>query len=359
MQCLLYGVGLGAGAVPVSAAINWILKDGLGQLGGVLYATYMNNSFDSDPKRVRFRAAVALQVCSFLELLTPVFPHLFLPLASISYTGKNISWIAASATRAQFHYSLMAHSNLGDVTARATTQTIACSVVGTAISVGLAHLVGNDVTMIMGIFLPVAALDIYANYRSCQIVGLKTFNEQRANIVLSDLLSNQKSSKENAGEAATEPSMMTPSEVAHREHFVNTPPNEKMYRIVAGPSIEGLASDCISDIVTAHTQTGDKYIVHIDGSSPEHWRLCVWLKDEATASDAITAYYHAMVLRRVVLDGACEAGTRSKKELLSSAAQLVERDAKSMLTALQAQGWITTDQYVFPRDGRIHIASRE
>ena len=52
-------------------------------------------------------------------------------------------------------------------------------------------------------------------------------------------------------------------------------------------------------------------------------------------------------------------GTRSKKELLSSAAQLVERDAKSMLTALQAQGWITTDQYVFPRDGRIHIASRE
>lgn len=36
MQALLYAAGLGAGAVPLAAAINWVLKDGLGQLGGVL-----------------------------------------------------------------------------------------------------------------------------------------------------------------------------------------------------------------------------------------------------------------------------------------------------------------------------------
>eukprot|EP00049_Salpingoeca_infusionum_P004445 m.79420 g.79420 ORF g.79420 m.79420 type:complete len:190 (-) comp12566_c1_seq5:4796-5365(-) len=37
MQALLYAVGIGQGAVPLAAAINWILKDGVGQFGGLLY----------------------------------------------------------------------------------------------------------------------------------------------------------------------------------------------------------------------------------------------------------------------------------------------------------------------------------
>ena len=32
MQALLFAVGAGAGAVPMAAAVNWILKDGLGQV---------------------------------------------------------------------------------------------------------------------------------------------------------------------------------------------------------------------------------------------------------------------------------------------------------------------------------------
>jgi hypothetical protein len=33
-QALLHAVGLGSGAIPMAAALNWIIKDGLGQLGG-------------------------------------------------------------------------------------------------------------------------------------------------------------------------------------------------------------------------------------------------------------------------------------------------------------------------------------
>ena len=38
MQSMLYAVGLGAGSIPLAAALNWVIKDGLGQLGGVLFA---------------------------------------------------------------------------------------------------------------------------------------------------------------------------------------------------------------------------------------------------------------------------------------------------------------------------------
>lgn len=33
MQSLLYAIGLSSGSVPLAATLNWIIKDGLGQLG--------------------------------------------------------------------------------------------------------------------------------------------------------------------------------------------------------------------------------------------------------------------------------------------------------------------------------------
>lgn len=41
--CILlrsFAIGMGAGAVPMAAALNWVLKDGLGQLGGMAFTAY-------------------------------------------------------------------------------------------------------------------------------------------------------------------------------------------------------------------------------------------------------------------------------------------------------------------------------
>ena len=39
MQALLSAIGIGSGSIPLAATLNWILKDGLGQLGGVIFAS--------------------------------------------------------------------------------------------------------------------------------------------------------------------------------------------------------------------------------------------------------------------------------------------------------------------------------
>lgn len=67
-QALLFAIGLGSGSVPLAAAVNWVLKDGLGQFGGVLYASLYGTKFDQDPKRQRWMATVALQFSTFLEV---------------------------------------------------------------------------------------------------------------------------------------------------------------------------------------------------------------------------------------------------------------------------------------------------
>jgi hypothetical protein len=68
--------------------LNWVIKDGLGQLGGVMYAALVNDRFDSEPKRHRFKATTAMQTASTLELLAPLFPGFFLLIASVSNIGK-------------------------------------------------------------------------------------------------------------------------------------------------------------------------------------------------------------------------------------------------------------------------------
>ena len=91
MQSLLYAIGLGAGSIPLAAALNWVIKDGLGQLGGVIYAGMMSNRFDSDPKKHRMVSGLALQGATLLEILTPLFPGYFLLLASVSNVGLTLS----------------------------------------------------------------------------------------------------------------------------------------------------------------------------------------------------------------------------------------------------------------------------
>ena len=46
-QSLFYAMGLGAGSIPFAAALNWVIKDGVGQLGGVLFASLVSRRFDA------------------------------------------------------------------------------------------------------------------------------------------------------------------------------------------------------------------------------------------------------------------------------------------------------------------------
>ncbi|CAM9914781.1 unnamed protein product, partial [Phaeothamnion confervicola] len=129
-QALLFAVGLGAGSIPLAAGLNWVIKDGLGQLGGVVFSSLVSTRFDSNPKLWRVVSAVALDLSVMLELASPLAPHLFLPIASVANIGKNISFLAASASRAAVHNVLARRENLADLTGKAGAQAILASMMG-------------------------------------------------------------------------------------------------------------------------------------------------------------------------------------------------------------------------------------
>ena len=81
-------------------------------------------------------ASLSMSFASLLEMSTPLAPSYFLPIASVANVGKNISFLAASASRAAIHRSFAIKENLADITAKAGSQSILSSTIGTAIGVG-------------------------------------------------------------------------------------------------------------------------------------------------------------------------------------------------------------------------------
>jgi hypothetical protein len=202
-QSLLYAVGLGAGAIPTAAALNWVLKDGLGQLGGVLFASLVNNRFDSDPKRWRVVAAASLDGAVFLQALTPLAPGMFLPMAALANVGMNISWLAASASRAGIHLSFSSSrsgTNLADITAKAGSQTTFASTLGMALGVGISPFVGSSPELIVPTLVTISAIHLGCTLRSLHHVTLNTLNLQRAEIVAFDFVERVKKKEVNETE---------------------------------------------------------------------------------------------------------------------------------------------------------------
>eukprot|EP01028_Stygiella_incarcerata_P014522 TRINITY_DN9771_c0_g2_i2.p1 TRINITY_DN9771_c0_g2~~TRINITY_DN9771_c0_g2_i2.p1 ORF type:complete len:534 (+),score=122.20 TRINITY_DN9771_c0_g2_i2:97-1698(+) len=183
VQALLHAVGLKKGTIPVAAALNWVVKNGVGQLGGLFFASRIGKRFDSESKRLIFQSMCALQVATAIECLTPAKPQWFLPIASIANIGKNIAFIAGSASRASIHKSFCVGDNLGDVTGKAASQAICASLVGTGAAVAVSRLINMTPSRMLMVALPMSALACFSSYMSLRKVSLTTFNIERLMIV--------------------------------------------------------------------------------------------------------------------------------------------------------------------------------
>jgi len=86
-----------------AAAYQWVLKDGLGQLGAIIFASRYGKNFDADIKKFRFMSIFALNFALWIEITTLAFPQHFLIIASLANMGKNICYMLSSASRASIN----------------------------------------------------------------------------------------------------------------------------------------------------------------------------------------------------------------------------------------------------------------
>ncbi|GLC60268.1 hypothetical protein PLESTB_001592600 [Pleodorina starrii] len=185
---MLYAVGLGAGSIPTAGALNWVLKDGMGQLGTLLFGKTIAHNFDVHSKTWFFLSAVMLQAAAALELMTVLLPGHFLLMGSLANTLKGLAWMAAGSTRSVFHLSFARDNNIADVTAKGTSQYIFASLVGTAGGALMCAAVGQSGAAAATCFGLLAGATIGSAYLAVQAIPLSTLNATRLQLLVDAFL---------------------------------------------------------------------------------------------------------------------------------------------------------------------------
>ncbi|CAN4077211.1 unnamed protein product [Withania somnifera] len=186
-QALLYAVGLGKGAIPTAAAVNWVLKDGIGYLSKILLSNY-GRHFDVNPKSWRLFADLLENAAYGLEILTPAFPHLFVPIGAVAGAGRSAASLIQAATRSCFCAGFAARRNFAEVIAKGEAQGMVSKAIGIMLGIALANCTRSSTSLALASFGVVTWIHMFCNLKSYQSIQLRTLNPYRASLVFSEYL---------------------------------------------------------------------------------------------------------------------------------------------------------------------------
>lgn len=360
-QAMLFAIGLGKGAVPMAAAIQWVLKDGIGHLGAIVYAASVNTRFDAEAKRYRFQATVALTFADFVAVAMPLVPQHFFVLASLSSATSSIANLAQVASRARVMSSFALQGNLADCTRAGQTQAKLMSILGTSAGAGLSWVIGPSPVHVGMAMLPLAAISLYSTYASCQLVVLRSLNLQRAERVFEHILraheplaARAEGDSVLAALAAPNPEQVGRSETFGRAYtsLFSTP--MELQPIIGTPLTGGwrlalpfarrIELGAVAQLVagdagarphgwTAAWHAGGAYAL---ACSPEYDRVAVWHREGSTSVEKLRAVWHASALRWELGRASRE---RRPADVVAAAHEGAHRAWPSVLGALTEAGW--------------------
>ncbi|KAH7702061.1 hypothetical protein AAVH_30793, partial [Aphelenchoides avenae] len=191
---VLKGVGVGSeNATVLAATLTWLLKDGTGMIGRIVFAWAKGTSLDADCKRWRLIADVLNDVSFFIDLLAPHFPqYCFLPIACTSSLFRSIVGVAGGATRTSIVRHQARRGNLADVAAKDGSQETLVNVCSLLLSLVLLPMVDGKPLVVWVLFAMFTTLHLYANYRAVRTLWLDTLNRNRLQISLKYFLEHEK-----------------------------------------------------------------------------------------------------------------------------------------------------------------------
>ncbi|KAH6806507.1 root UVB sensitive protein of unknown function [Perilla frutescens var. frutescens] len=188
-QAMFRAIGIGySRSLPSAAALNWVLKDGLGRLSRCIYTASLASAFDTNLKRVRFSTSILFSMSIGVELLTPVFPTYFLLLATIANIAKQISLACYLSTGTAVHRSFAIADNLGEVSAKSQIQTVCFDNVGLLLAATFNILFRNNQRLLAALTFvayPIfSAIDLFGIYQSLKHVHLQTLTKDRLELMM-------------------------------------------------------------------------------------------------------------------------------------------------------------------------------
>uniref|UniRef100_A0A4W4G751 RUS family member 1 n=1 Tax=Electrophorus electricus TaxID=8005 RepID=A0A4W4G751_ELEEL len=308
-QASLRGVGVGSQEATVAAAtVTWLLKDGTGMLGRIMFA-WLKGLF----------ADVLNDMAMFVEIAAPYFPPVFTLILCIAGVFKSIVGVAGGATRAALTVHQARRNNMADISAKDGSQETLVNLAGLLVSLVLIPLVTDNPTLTFILFFLFTILHLFTNYKAVRSVVMETLNEARLSIVLHRYLLDGR--------------ILSPADANQKEpvflEFKRKVPIKLGVRLGEAGTTGGI---------------GVKLTAMLTDSAG---RVCVCLGTDASVHEEIMAACQALCLNTVLhlspQSGALAQLSKTKDpwELVSESQKLIDQMFQPFITGLERAGWQT------------------
>eukprot|EP00271_Cylindrocystis_brebissonii_P003424 TRINITY_DN14387_c0_g1_i1.p1 TRINITY_DN14387_c0_g1~~TRINITY_DN14387_c0_g1_i1.p1 ORF type:complete len:529 (+),score=63.69 TRINITY_DN14387_c0_g1_i1:423-2009(+) len=171
-----------------TAAIKWVLKDGIGAIGRLLIGGRFGSLFDGDPKQWRMYADLIGSFGMMFEVATALKPRYFMLLATI---GNLLVALAhglkePSLRVIQMHFAL--NDNIGDVVAKEDVWDVVGQLVGMGCGILLlcTTLVSSSYWHLVTMWALLRILHLCLRYRALCELRLLTLNLKRSSLLVRD-----------------------------------------------------------------------------------------------------------------------------------------------------------------------------
>ncbi|KAL6207645.1 hypothetical protein ACLB2K_018601 [Fragaria x ananassa] len=339
LKALLYAVGLGKGAIPTAAALNWVLKDGIGYLSKIMLSKYGRH----------------------FDMLTPVFPNHFLLIGAAAGAGRSAAALIQAATRSCFYAGFAAQRNFAEVIAKGEAQGMVSKFIGIGLGIALANQIGSSTSLGLASFSLVTCIHMFCNLKSYQAIQLRTLNPYRASLVFSEYLL--------SGQAPPVKDVNEEEPLFPAVPFLNWKPANKGQTTVLSSEAKDAAAE-----IEQRLQLGSKLSDLINNKEDVHalfnlykeegyiltehrGRYCVVLKETSSLQDMLRALFHVNYLYWLEKNAGIEAKGTSidcrPGGRLEMSLDYVWREFDIVKTDGESVGWVTDGLIARPAHNRI------
>lgn len=280
---IMQGVGVGeAAATPLAAAITWVLKDGTGMVGRIVFAWWNGTDLDGQCKKWRLFADILNDLAMGLELFLPYFSPYSLGILCLSTAMKSIVGVAGGATRAALTQHQALQNNLADVSAKDGSQETCVNLIASIVGILILSMVHSG-RYVLELYLILVIVHLYANYSAVKALCLNSLNEDRLVLIIKSYILNEV--------------IPVPEEINKRESVLllrKAAMSVCGFNIKIGVSLADLIKKDI--ILTSDTELAlklfldRKYLISID---VQNKTIFICLKKDAQPCDILEAYFHA------------------------------------------------------------------
>ncbi|KAJ3385360.1 hypothetical protein HDU92_003097 [Lobulomyces angularis] len=357
-QAMLSSIGLSQSeATGGAVAIQWVLKDGFGEIGKLFFIQQFSKNFDSHPKTWKLVGEVSCLFGSTLQLITVLtLNNYFLIFASVGYAFRSIHFSIWGATHMTFTKNFSLTGNVADLVAKDDSQMSVAHLLGMLCGVGLIS-ISHDPNFLFVVFFIVAPLHFLSTNNLLKSANFKVLNKANLTILSRSFIN----SKKLPSDSDLNRNLIFFGEFLKKEKFFSLKKKcKKNIDFELSVEVKNLNFSNIREVeFILNLYENEKYLLKYDKTKN---KVGVSYFDGAVTNDVLKSIFNAVTLIDLISSSPTDLtynGTstfdenlRNKdlKQLSKKAFEATNLNFESFLQTLKNNGW-KTDEVFFGDNG--------